>query len=324
MILRVAASGASLETFTRQPAVHDLTKVVENPEHVAAPKQMRSGLTGGILSNLSILIAVTALGLHFLPEIQRGIETLAQSLPASIGGLLATITRQVPPSLGAEAAEAEVSKVAGRVESLESELLALSSKTAADIARLNEAVGSLAEPGKLPLIVARIVLRHASSSLERRDIDTLASLAGSHSSLAEPVAQLKALALEDVPTVGALRDAFREQQNAAQEAARRARMHWWEVPVAYARAGLSDIGISQSAAVDQDQNVMEQMARELDSGRLDKALLELQAASQELQSELSAWASAARLRLLLDQAVLLVIDGLLEQISLSKSNVSPG
>jgi hypothetical protein len=320
----MAVLSASLEISTRQPVVHIFTRVVDNPEQVAAPKIERPRFTGGLVSGLSLLIAVTALGLHFSPDIQRGIEALAQSLPVSVGGPLATMTRHPPPIFDAAGVEAAVMRVAGQIEGLENELLALGSKTETDIARLNVAVESLAVPGKLPLIVARIVLRHASNSLERHDIDTLAALAGSHPLLTEPVAQLKSLALEDVPTVAALRDAFRERRNAAQEAARRARMQWWEVPVDYARTGLSDIGISKSAAIDQDRNVIEQIGRELDSGRLDKALLEMQAASQELQSELSAWASAARLRVSLDQAVLLVIDGLLEQISLTKSHNSPG
>ena len=302
----------------------NLTRVADNPEKVAEKKNGRPGSSIGVLSAVALLIAATALGLHFTPDIQRGVGVIARYLPVSGGGPSAGMTRQTQPSLDGAVSEAELMKMARQIENLEGELLVLRGKTLNEIKRLNEAVALLAEPGKLPLIAARIALRHASNSLEQRDIETLATLAGSHPSLVEPVSQLKALALEDVPTVEALRDMFRKQQDPAQEAAKLARMNWWEVPVAYARAGLSDIGISHAASVDQDQSVMERITRELDMGRLDKALLEMQSASHELQTELSAWESVARLRLTLDHAILLVVDGLLEQISLSKPNASPG
>ena len=78
---------------------------------------------------------------------------------------------------------------------------------------------------------------------------------------------------------------------------------------------MSDWGISRPAAEAKDEDVIRTVSEELDSGRLEQALLELQAGSFELRTELSSWESAARLRLALDQTVLEIVDGVLNRLS---------
>lgn len=302
----------------------------------AARDERRAAFPGWIA--LAIVMSSAALLIQLVPELQRQIQEIAAASPfaavlsgsgathdASSGGMgrleseLARIEQSVV-SLRAAASPGEDSskalrQVQDRITALERATQSLRSETEASVAQIRTVIDDIAMPGELALIAARIALRHAAGSLDGKDVNVLAALAADEPSLIEPVARLKVLADQDIPTLSALRDRFHRQQQDAAATARRARLDWWEVPVSYARSGLSDWGISRPAAEEMDQAVTRSVADELDAGRLERALFELHAGSLELRAELSNWESAARLRLALDDTVLEIVDGVLNRIT---------
>lgn len=286
----------------------------------------------------AIVMSSAALLLQFTPALQRQIQEFAAVSPLAtvlsrngaeghsssrdlgrleselsrIGQSVASLT--VAASSGENAMKA-VQQVQDRIAALERATQASRSETEMSIAQIRKVIDDVAMPGELALIAARIALRYAAGALDGSDVTVLAALAADEPSLIEPVARLKVLADQDIPTLGALRDRFHKKQQAAAAIARRARLDWWEVPVSYARSGLSDWGISRPAAEEMDQAVTRSVADELDAGRLARALFELHAGSLELRAELSSWESAARLRLALDETVLEIVDGVLNRIT---------
>ena len=299
-----------------------------------APEERRSSLW--ILPMLALVMSSAALLVQFTPALQHQIIEITGGRPSAAvlegngGDLVPSSTarlerdvarlEQSTASLKAAAlAGEETSKtllnIQERIQTLESEAKALRKEMEVSTEQIRKAVDHVVRPGELPLIAARIALRHAAGALDRNDVALLAELAAEEHSLVEPVARLKVLADQDIPTLGALRDNYLDRRKAAAATAGRARLDWWQVPVSYARIGLSDWGISRPAAEAKDEDVIRTVSEELDSGRLEQALLELQAGSFELRTELSSWESAARLRLALDQTVLEIVDGVLNRLS---------
>ena len=300
----------------------------------AAPEQRRGVLRGW--TTLAVLMSSAALVIQFTPALQRQITEITgggpsiaaleadgrDSGPSSTARLESDVVRleQSIASLNAAASpDDKISKtlqtLQNRINALEGEARDLRVDMETSAAQIRKAVDSVARPGELPLIAARIALRHAVGALDRNDAAVLADLAAEERSLIEPIARLRVLADQDIPTISALRDSYHERRQAAAATARRARLDWWQVPVSYARSGLSDWGISWPGAEEKDQAVIRFVSDELDAGRLERALFELQAGSLELRTELSSWESAARLRLALDQTVLEIVDGVLNRLS---------
>jgi exonuclease VII small subunit len=287
---------------------------------------------------LAIVMSSVALLIQFTPALQRQIMDIIGASPfaavlsgsgaarvsssANISSLesdVAHLEESIASLKAVASSDDDASKALQQLEDriavLEGATQAFRNEMEASVAQIRKVVDVIARPGELPLVAARIALRHAAGSLDRNDAAVLAKLAADEPSLIEPVARLKVLADRDIPTLSALRDAYHEQRQAAAAMARRARLDWWQVPVSYARSGLSDWGMSRPAAEEKDQAVIRSVSDELDAGRLERALFELQAGSLELRAELSSWESAARLRLALDQAILEIVDGVLNGLS---------
>lgn len=317
---------------------HNLPATVDarTQSGAAAPREARAPFPGW--TALAVILSSAALLIQFTPALQRQIQEITGASPfasvlpgsgADHGSPSADASRlesqllrieQSVASLEAAASSNEdasnaLQQVQDRITALEGAVKAFRSDMEASVLRLRTVIDGVVKPGELPLIAARIALRHAAGALDRDDAAVLAALAADEPSLVEPVARLKVLADQDIPTLSALRDRYHEQQQAAAAMARRARLDWWQVPVSYARSGLSDWGISSPAVEEKDQAVIRSVSDELDAGRLERALFELQAGSQELRAELSSWESAARLRLALDETVLEIVDGVLNQIT---------
>jgi hypothetical protein len=304
------------------------------PSGAAAPQAMREALRGW--TTLAVLMSFAALLVQFTPALQRHIMEITGGGPsaallegngrdrvssstAKLESDVARLEQSIASIKAAVSPDQETTKtlqkIQDHIDAVEGEVKALRVEMEASAAQIRKAVDNVTKPGELPLIAARIALRHAAGALDRNDSAVLAGLAAEERTLIEPVARLRVLADQDIPTLSALRDSYHERRQAAAANARHARLDWWQVPVSYARSGLSDWGISQPAAEEKDQAVILSVSDELDAGRLEQALFELQAGSLELRTELSSWESAARLRLALDQTVLEIVDGVLNRLS---------
>jgi len=299
-----------------------------------APKEGRGSLR--VLAALALVMSAAALLVQFTPALQHQIIEITGGRPSAavlegnggdqvsssivrlekdVARLEQSTTLLKAAALTGEETSKTLLNIQERIKTLEGEAQGLRDEMEASVEQIRKAVDHVARPGELPLIAARIAMRHAAGALDRNDAAALAELAAEEQSLIEPVARLKVLADQDIPTLGALRDIYHERRQAAAATAGRARLDWWQVPVSYARSGLSDWGISRPAAEEKDQDVIRTVSDELDAGRLEKALFELQAGSLELRTELSSWESAARLRLTLDETVLEIVDGVLNRLS---------
>jgi exonuclease VII small subunit len=300
----------------------------------AAPVERRGWLRAW--TTLAIIMSSATLLVQFTPSLQRQIMEITGSGPSTtvlvgnasdpvssstarlesdVAGLEQSIASLEAAALAGEETSKTVRMIQERINVVEGEVKALRVEMEASAEQIRKAVDSVARPGELPLIAARIALRHAAGALDKNDAAVLAELAAEEQSLIEPVARLRVLADQDIPTLGALRDSYHDRRHSAAATAGRARLDWWQFPVSYARSGLSDWGVSQPAAEEKDQDVIRTVSDELDAGRLEQALFELQAGSLELRTELSSWESAARLRLALDQTVIEIVDGVLNRLS---------
>lgn len=192
------------------------------------------------------------------------------------------------------------------------------------VARLEESYSLLSAPLERPLIAAKLVLLAANGTLTPSNVEVLATAVGTDPALTAAAARLKTLASEDVPTYAALFAAFRERAPGAADAARRLRESGWDSVVGSVNSFLSQLSLGGPTDDDKDSIVLIQATRQLDNGRLSRAVFELQAASPELRHELASWISAAELRMSFDAALMDIVNGLLKQTPTPSSNASAG
>lgn len=183
----------------------------------------------------------------------------------------------------------------------------------AGVSALTKRYADLSAPGDAPLLAAKLTLLAVNGTLAPEDIDPLAGLVGSDPALADAAAQVKALTGGDVLTVDALQTQFSAAKDGALQRARRLQLTWLEAGLSTAHALLSDLGFTRPHAEEKDELVIAEATRQMNNGRLERALFELQAASPELRQQLAPWISAAQLRINLDTSIQQLIDGLMQR-----------
>lgn len=201
----------------------------------------------------------------------------------------------------------------GELKSVASGLQAQLGEIKSGMEKLAEAYAKLSAPDNGPLLAAKLVLLSVNGALAPEDIDPLARLVGADPALAEAAARVRTLTGEDVLTVAALQAQFEAIKNMALERARRLQLTWLESGLSTAHAVLADLGLTHPQSEEKDELVIAEATREMNNGRLGRALFELQAASPELRQQLAAWTSAAQLRINLDTSLQQLIDGLMER-----------
>lgn len=211
----------------------------------------------------------------------------------------------------AQEAGAGMTALSNRVDAAEAAAAQKNKELSTSVADLSAALSKLATPSEAPLVAARLVLLSVNGELAPQDIEQLTGLVSADPALAEIAGQLRALAGESIPTITALQVQFNAIKDSALQKALTSRLGWMESGLSLAHETLSEFGLLRPGAEEKDQVVILEAARQIDSGKLGKALFELQAASPELRQLLAPWISAAELRVTLDKTLQQLIDGLL-------------
>lgn len=300
--------------------------------HAAARTNHRSG---GERATLALLLAAAAVALSLFPAFSYGLEmvvglqhmrpaqrleTSGQTAPsASPTPVVLSTAPEVEAQLAAlNTSVAELRKIAEegpdaeRLQAFEQDVSAMKQQ----ISLLDQRVSMAVAPDVAALLAARLALLSVNRGLRPDDLDAITSAAAADPVMAEAVANLKVLVEQNIPPVSLLRERFPGLAQNALLQASRAGLGWWDSGVFAVHSTLSRIGVGHGTDETRDSLVIAEVERNLDLGRLQQALFELDAGSAELKSLMSGWINDAKQRMALD-------DGLLQLVNLLLARIDP-
>ena len=337
------------------------SEVMSQPtEETSRQAPLRSGNKRG---TLALLLSVIALGLLFYPAIRQGVITVAgpqrwlpaqlpyvsrlpagpdaKLLAADLAGSVSVLEEQLA-NLEASIAElreaAAANTDAASIQALEQRLIGLKDQFVAldardatsdvalknQISKLDQRLADTAAPEMASLLAARLALLSISRGLRPDDLDAITAAAAADPAMSDIVAKLKVLAEQNIPPTSLLRERFPALAHTALRQATREQLGWWDSSVFAVRSSLSDLGVGVGADESKDSLVIDEANKQLDLGRLQQALFEIDGGSPELKSILSGWINDARQRLAIDDGLLQLVNLLLMRVTTTSAAAGAG
>jgi len=192
------------------------------------------------------------------------------------------------------------------------------------ISQLDQRLADTAAPEMASLLAARLALLSVSRGLRPDDLDAITAAAAADPAMSDIVAKLKVLAEQNIPPASLLRERFPALAHTALLQATREQLGWWDSSVFAVRSTLSDLGVGVHADESKDTLVIAEARKQLDLGRLQQALFEIDAGSPELKSILSGWTNDARQRLAIDDGLLQLVNLLLMRVTTPSAPAGAG
>jgi hypothetical protein len=174
------------------------------------------------------------------------------------------------------------------------------------------------------LLAARLALLSVSRGLRPDDLEAMTAAAAADPAMSDIVAKLKVLAEQNIPPTSLLRERFPALAHTALLQATREQLGWWDSSVFAVRSSLSDLGVGVNAEERKDSLVIDEAIKQLDLGRLQQALFEIDAGSPELKSMLSGWINDSRQRLAIDDGLLQLFNLLLTRVRTNSTPAEAG
>ena len=192
------------------------------------------------------------------------------------------------------------------------------------ISKLDQRLADTAAPEMASLLAARLALLSISRGLRPDDLDAITAAAAADPAMSDIVAKLKVLAEQNIPPTSLLRERFPALAHTALRQATREQLGWWDSSVFAVRSSLSDLGVGVGADESKDSLVIDEANKQLDLGRLQQALFEIDGGSPELKSILSGWINDARQRLAIDDGLLQLVNLLLMRVTTTSAAAGAG